>query len=157
RVILTAYPDLDGVIDAINTGRVHHYIRKPWDRKELHATIDSLLRLGELEAENARLLAEVRSQNEALEVKEQLLEKDLDARGRELLRANAQLERANVELSRLAFKDGLTGLYNHRAFQERLREEVARARRYRKAVTLLFCDIDHFKVFNDKHGHPRGD
>src|SRR5262249_61790519 len=69
----------------------------------------------------------------------------------------AALAEAQDELKRLAFKDALTGLYNHRAFQERLREEVARARRYRKAVTLLFADIDHFKAYNQKFGHPKGD
>ena len=157
RVILTGYAEVEGVIDAINTGRVHYFIRKPWDRHELTATLDQLLELQRLEAENARLLEELRGKNASLEQKEKLLEQSLDERGRELLRANSALEKANAELSRLAFKDGLTGLYNHRAFQERMREEVARARRYRKPCTLVFVDIDHFKQFNDKHGHPRGD
>ncbi len=157
RVILTGYADVEGVIDAINTGRVHYFIRKPWDRHQLSATLDQLLELQRLESENSRLLEELRAKNASLEYKEKLLNESLDERGRELLRANNALERANTELSRLAFKDGLTGLYNHRAFQERLREEVARARRYRKPCTLVFVDIDHFKQFNDKHGHPRGD
>ena len=52
--------------------------------------------------------------------KERLLAQSLDQRGNDLLRSNAALEKANTELRRLAFKDGLTGLYNHRAFQERL-------------------------------------
>lgn len=53
--------------------------------------------------------------------------------------------------------DGLTGLLNHRAFQERIREEAARADRDAKPVSLLFLDIDWFKDFNDRFGHPAGD
>ena len=56
-----------------------------------------------------------------------------------------------------ALTDGLTGLYNHRYFYERLEQEVARARRYGTPVSLLMIDLDDFKAFNDRHGHPAGD
>jgi len=56
-----------------------------------------------------------------------------------------------------AIRDGLTGLYNHRHFQERLREECARALRYELPLSLLMFDIDDFKRFNDEFGHQRGD
>ncbi len=56
-----------------------------------------------------------------------------------------------------ANEDGLSGLYNHRYFQERLRYEVARSLRYRHALSLLFIDLDHFKRFNDEYGHLKGD
>jgi len=56
-----------------------------------------------------------------------------------------------------AVTDGLTGLYNHRHFYERLEHEVARARRYATPVSLLMIDIDDFKRFNDRHGHLAGD
>jgi GGDEF domain-containing protein len=56
-----------------------------------------------------------------------------------------------------ALTDGLTGLYNHRYFYERLEHEVVRARRYATPVSLLMIDLDDFKVFNDRHGHPAGD
>ncbi len=61
------------------------------------------------------------------------------------------------ELSRLAKTDGLTGLYNHRMFQERLSEEILRAERYKRTVFLLMIDIDHFKNINDTYGHQAGD
>ncbi len=68
-----------------------------------------------------------------------------------------ELERTNAELAALATTDGLTGLSNHRAFQERLADEVARAARYGLPVALIVLDVDHFKQFNDAHGHPAGD
>jgi len=69
------------------------------------------------------------------------------------------LEKAKLhqEVTRLATIDGLTGLNNHRTFQERLETEIARAMRYRHKVSLLMMDIDNFKRFNDTYGHRAGD
>ena len=61
------------------------------------------------------------------------------------------------ELARLATTDGLTGLYNHRMFQERLDEELVRAKRYNRKLFIMMIDIDHFKRFNDTYGHQTGD
>jgi diguanylate cyclase (GGDEF)-like protein/PAS domain S-box-containing protein len=72
----------------------------------------------------------------------------------------AQQERlidANARLEALASLDSLTGLKNRRAFEERLNEEISRARRSKEPFALLLLDIDHFKNFNDSFGHPRGD
>jgi len=64
----------------------------------------------------------------------------------------------NVErLSELARLDDLTGALNRRAFFERLEQELARAARTDEAVTLVVCDLDHFKAVNDQYGHPAGD
>lgn len=57
----------------------------------------------------------------------------------------------------LAMTDGVTGLYTHRYFQERLSEEVRRAERYGRLLSLIMVDTDHFKKFNDTLGHPEGD
>jgi diguanylate cyclase (GGDEF)-like protein len=56
-----------------------------------------------------------------------------------------------------AFTDPLTGLANHRAFQERLHAEVARARRHDRPLALALIDVDHFKGINDLAGHAAGD
>ncbi len=68
-----------------------------------------------------------------------------------------QLEAANAELAAPATTDGLTGLKNHRAFQERLAEEVARAARAGMTLSLVMLDVDLFKQFNDDLGHVEGD
>lgn len=65
--------------------------------------------------------------------------------------------RATEDLRRRAVTDGLTGLYNHRHFQEALAVEVERAARYGLNFTLLMMDLDHFKTVNDRFGHPHGD
>lgn len=57
----------------------------------------------------------------------------------------------------LAITDGVTGLYTHRYFQERLGEEVRWAERYQRPLSLVMVDADHFKKFNDTLGHPEGD
>lgn len=69
-----------------------------------------------------------------------------------------RLEREKAEESaRLAITDGLTGLYNHRYFQEQLAKEVLRAQRYSSPLSLIMGDVDHFKNFNDNYGHLQGD
>lgn len=60
-------------------------------------------------------------------------------------------------LASQAFSDPLTGLANHRAFHERLTDEVARAARYRHDLSLVLIDVDTFKVINDSAGHEAGD
>ena len=70
------------------------------------------------------------------------------------------LETAATRLSRAeidAITDGLTGLYNHRYLHDRLNEEIERARGEGTPLTLLFCDLDHFKEYNDLLGHSTGD
>jgi len=71
------------------------------------------------------------------------------------LRIQKALEHARTR--RLASTDGLTEVYNHRTFQERLSQEIARADRYNRPLSVLMIDVDHFKVYNDTYGHPQGD
>jgi len=68
-----------------------------------------------------------------------------------------ELRLANDKLEKLAFRDGLTDLYNHRYFQEILAKEISRVERYGRPLALLILDIDHFKKVNDTYGHPAGD
>lgn len=69
----------------------------------------------------------------------------------------AELKLANERLEALATTDGLTGVTNHRAFQERLAAEFRRTRRSHAPLSLILLDVDYFKQFNDAFGHPAGD
>ncbi len=73
--------------------------------------------------------------------------------------AGFALSRAHLyqEKEELASRDGLTGMLNHRAFQERFRDELLRAQRSGQRVAVLMMDIDFFKKVNDSYGHPVGD
>lgn len=68
-------------------------------------------------------------------------------------------ERIELEkkLEKLAITDALTGLANRRRFDEHLAAEAARASRSGEALTLVICDVDHFKAYNDRFGHLGGD
>jgi len=68
-----------------------------------------------------------------------------------------ELHNANVKLHELVFSDALTGLYNHRFFQEAMDREIDRSRRYKREFSLILFDIDHFKRINDTYGHLVGD
>lgn len=80
--------------------------------------------------------------------------------GRELTqrrRSEEQTAALNLELERLAATDALTGLSNRRRFDEVLAREWRRAVRTRRPLSLILLDADHFKGFNDRYGHQRGD
>jgi diguanylate cyclase (GGDEF)-like protein len=66
-------------------------------------------------------------------------------------------KRAEMALKTLAASDGLTGLANRRSFDQTLAMEWSRAQRTKKPLSLLFADVDHFKSYNDLHGHQKGD
>lgn len=91
-------------------------------------------------------------------------ERQLVEQQAELLQVNGQLEsqkeelqQANAKLAAQATTDGLTGLKNHRAFQDKLKEEFARGARYGKPLSVILLDVDRFKQYNDMYGHPAGD
>lgn len=75
----------------------------------------------------------------------------------QLKRYQAELEQANLRLLDLSLTDGLTGLKNRRAFDERLRTEFELACRHHSPLSVLMLDVDDFKLFNDAFGHAEGD
>ncbi|MCE9560275.1 MAG: sensor domain-containing diguanylate cyclase [Armatimonadetes bacterium] len=81
----------------------------------------------------------------------------LKMRETELKESQDELRQANSKLTALATTDGLTGLLNHRAFQERLEQDFKQASLDSTPLSLALLDVDKFKVFNDSFGHPAGD
>lgn len=96
---------------------------------------------------------ELLAQNEELE----RVHAQLQQAHQELATLNAELLEANRALAQAAVTDGLTGLKNHRAFQESLHSAAQMAERLQQPLSLVMFDIDHFKQFNDTFGHPAGD
>jgi diguanylate cyclase (GGDEF)-like protein len=85
---------------------------------------------------------------------------ELEARVRSMLRIKAlqrDLATANAELLRMAVTDGLTGLYNRRHVEERLREMFEHSIRFQEPLACAMFDLDHFKSVNDTYGHLAGD
>jgi diguanylate cyclase (GGDEF)-like protein/PAS domain S-box-containing protein len=74
-----------------------------------------------------------------------------------LERIQADLRKANIRLTKLATTDKLTGLRNRMVFDEQVAALLKLMRRMNSSLSLLMIDIDHFKQYNDHHGHPAGD
>jgi diguanylate cyclase (GGDEF)-like protein len=117
---------------------------------------------------DGKRLAGIVSMRDLLHFYQNKLEGDFNDARRELdsLRqmvnspASERLQTLVQEINRyreLSLTDDLTGLFNKRYFLARLREEIARARRYNARLALIFCDIDRFKSVNDQNGHAVGD
>jgi diguanylate cyclase (GGDEF)-like protein len=100
-------------------------------------------------AEHVRLLESISGQLSLAIEKSRLVEN--------LLKATRELEDANRRLEHAAATDGLTGIANRRVFDERLQVEWRRCQRNQHPLSMLMIDIDHFKPFNDRHGHVTGD
>ena len=123
---------------------------QPVEEQDLRLAVENLLRQFRLDRQNQQLLDDLALRNQELERLNHSLEQAVGRRTRELAEANARL-------AQLAVTDGLTGLYNHRHFHERLGLEVERSGRSGLPLALFMIDVDHFKRYNDGNGHPAGD
>jgi diguanylate cyclase (GGDEF)-like protein len=82
---------------------------------------------------------------------------ELKRREQDLVELNARLDEARVRLEQLSETDALTGIANRRLFDRRLADEWGRLVRHGTPLTLMLADVDHFKRYNDRHGHQAGD
>ncbi len=138
------------MVQAINRANLSRYLPKPWEENDLRLTVEGLLQNYRLGRANELLLKSLQEQNGKLEA----WNASLEAKVRERTQA---LEEANRRLAQLAITDGLTGLYNHRHLQEQLVLEVERSLRTGVPLGLLMVDVDHFRQYNNRFGHPTGD
>jgi two-component system, cell cycle response regulator len=85
---------------------------------------------------------------------------ELNARiktGMRILDLERSLKEANEEIKKLSFQDPLTGCYNRGYLNDRLSKEISYSLRYNHPLSVILCDIDHFKKVNDSYGHQTGD
>jgi diguanylate cyclase (GGDEF)-like protein len=99
----------------------------------------------------------LQSQSEELTTLNQSLEEKVRERTRQLEVANRQLREEKITLQITSITDGLTGVYNRTYALERFDQEVGEAKRYRKKLSVVMFDLDHFKRVNDFFGHQIGD
>ncbi len=137
-IFITALKEVGDRIQAFKLGG-SDYITKPFYIEEVVARIDTQLK-------NYRLQTELKAQNFSLERK-----------NRELQAVEDQLLKLNQKLSRLATLDSLTQIANRHRFDEFLIREWQRGKREQFPLSLILCDIDYFKLYNDRFGHQAGD
>jgi len=150
KIMLTAYTEISDIIDSINRCDLYHYITKPWEDVNIRLVVARAIE----SYERAMAIKEHSSELENLNIKLEEANKNLSIKVEQRTKA---LKRVNKELEKLAITDPLTGVSNRRYFVERLKKEFNRAKRYSHDLSLIMIDIDHFKKFNDVHGHLLGD
>lgn len=85
------------------------------------------------------------------------LSAELDQTKEQVEQLTLELREAKVNLHQLVYRDGLSGLYNHRYFQEMINKELERSLRYSSPFSLVIFDLDAFAEFNETYGHENGD
>ncbi len=132
---------LDEVLDKVKAFRVGgvDYITKPFHMAEVLARVNSHIAIHQLQRQ--------------LEEQNNLLRQEI----RDRQAAEAALQTANQELQRLAHMDGLTQVANRRNFDSTLAQEWRRLAREQHPLSLILCDVDFFKRYNDTYGHQVGD
>ncbi len=128
---------------------------------EVHHQVDQAGKYFGLKMKNTKPISDILQE---ANIRLSLLNLDYDQMNKQLIQAKISLENLTKELEEknrildnLANVDGLTEVYNHRYFQSALEQEISRANRHENDIALLLIDIDHFKKFNDTHGHQTGD
>ncbi len=102
---------------------------------------------------NLELETKVKERTRTIENTNEQLRKEIEER----IRAEEALKYANKMLEKLSTTDSLTGLYNRRIFEQNFKKAWKIAIREKEPISMIICDIDHFKKINDRYGHQAGD
>ncbi|MBW4535031.1 MAG: diguanylate cyclase [Pleurocapsa minor HA4230-MV1] len=137
-IFISAANEAEPKIKAFESG-ASDYITKPFQIEEVIARINNQLQI-------SRLKIELKAKNAHLE--RELLKRQLAAK---------KLLSLNQQLGKLAAIDSLTQIANRRIFDEFLTREWQRGQREQRYLSLILCDIDYFKLYNDNLGHHSGD
>ncbi len=144
-IFISALRDVDDIVKAFTVGGVD-YITKPFKLEEVLARVSHQLMIQHLQAQ-------LQEQNQQLKGQNQLLQKEILAR----TQAEIALKEANRRLQTLACTDSLTGIANRRYFDEYFHRMWLQMARERKFLSVILCDLDYFKLYNDTYGHIAGD
>lgn len=106
-------------------------------------------------AENSVLII-IRDETERVFAQKALYASNIDLE-RRVIERTTELQTANAQLRDLATRDELTGIANRRLFNETIESEIRRAQREKRSLSLILCDVDYFKKYNDYYGHQAGD
>jgi diguanylate cyclase (GGDEF)-like protein len=149
RIMMTGLGRLEDAVDAINCGRVDHYLFKPFKADQLVHTMRQAAHTYILKRSHAQLLEELRSLNVELEER-------VKTRTSELETANRELHQKNSMLKKMALTDARTGLPNLRAIDRLAKQELVRRSRYPNALAIGLIDVDDFKDINTRYQHTGG-
>lgn len=141
RLLMTGYTDYSALMEAVNRGKIHATIQKPFEPSLLEATVDSVVQLHELERHNEHLMGELESSNEQLRAANKMLEKSLEERGANLLRRMQDAVEMHATLRNVRERDAVTGLLGDLPFARRLEAELRRARAHGEPLTLITVQL----------------
>lgn len=137
-IMLSARSDDDARLAGLNAG-AEEFLTKPVGRAELWLRVRNMLRL--------------KSLSDFFQAHSAILEHEVQARTADVQRLGSAYE----SLERISLHDGLTNLANRRFFDTYLADQMAIARRHQRPLALVMYDVDSFKAYNDRYGHPAGD
>lgn len=144
-IFMSALDELPDKVKAFTIGGVD-YITKPFQVEEVLVRVKTQMMLRQqqqqLQAQNYQLQQEIQRRQEIESA---------------LQRSQIELQQANAELYRIANLDGLTHVANRRRFDEYIIQQWQRLSLVQQPLSLIICDVDYFKPYNDHYGHQMGD
>lgn len=144
-LIISIHDQVEDIVRAFAEGAVD-YIKKPFQPEEVIIRVKTQLMI-------RNLYNQLEHQNRTLFEKNYQLQSEVEQR----IKTEESLKAANLRLEKLAFIDSLTELGNRRYFDEQLPRIWRQMARNKQLVSLIICDLDYFKIYNDTYGHPAGD